>query len=387
MPTVLMALPFAFQDGRDCYTGILQYLSERKYAWNTILVRESMTRPLLGRFLKCGIDGIISNAHQIENRLFRIIPRDMPCVIIDAPNPQLLSKHSKIAFVDIDSEAIGRIGAEYLAANANYGSFGIVGYESSVRWSECRIESFSGTLRSMGFKTSVLRVPRTNLYDDSVYAAIRRWATKLRRPTAIMAVCDELARQVINAFAAGGILIPQDVSVIGVDNESILCTHMKPTLSSIHPDFVKSGYTAAECMARILQSEASCNLYMKCPVKCIVSRESTAPTSAAGQLIIKAKEFIRDHAEGNVHVADVADHLGISRRLLDLRFREITGRTVLETICKEQLNRVQHLLTTTNLSITEISRQLGFRSENHLKRIFKSTYGMSMRDFRYARLT
>ena len=95
-------------------------------------------------------------------------------------------------------------------------------------------------------------------------------------------------------------------------------------------------------------------------------------------MVLKAEEFIRGHAGENIQVDDVARHLGVSRRLLDLRFREVTGRTVLDAIHAEQLENVRHLLRTTSLSITEISRLYSFRSENHLKRLFKQTFGLTM---------
>ena len=101
-------------------------------------------------------------------------------------------------------------------------------------------------------------------------------------------------------------------------------------------------------------------------------------------MVLKAEEFIRRHAGENIHVDDVARHLGVSRRLLDLRFREVTGRTVLDAIHAEQLESVRHLLRTTSLSITEISRICNFRSENHLKRMFKQTFGQTMSDYRNA---
>ena len=99
-------------------------------------------------------------------------------------------------------------------------------------------------------------------------------------------------------------------------------------------------------------------------------------------MVLRAEEFIRDHSDGGIRVDDVAKHLNISRRLLDLRFRAITGKTVLEAIQNEQLSRVRDLLRTTALSITEISYRYNFRSENHLKRLFKKSFGMTMRDYR-----
>ena len=130
------------------------------------------------------------------------------------------------------------------------------------------------------------------------------------------------------------------------------------------------------------KSQGAVRLHMTSPVKSVVERESTAPSNTAGLMVLRAEEFIRDHSDGGIRVDDVARHLNISRRLLDLRFRAITGKTVLKAIQSEQLSRVRDLLRTTALSITEISYRCNFRAENHLKRLFKKSFGMTMRDYR-----
>ena len=385
-PTILMVIPLAYQDGRDCYTGILEYLAAQKIRWNVILIRERMTSPILKRFLLRGIDGIIFSADMLSDTLVRLVPPQIPCVVTDAVHPETFGARANLAFVDIDSAAIGRIGADHLFTQGNYASFGIIGYTADCNWSESRIQSFCQTMIQRNRPCEVLRVRRTDLYDDSVHAVLQRWVARLHRPAAVMTVCDELGRQFIECLSAARIPVPQDIAVLGVDNESILCTHMTPTLSSIQPDFERSGYLAAECMEKFLRSRGAgraanvsgAPLRQVSPVKDIVERESTAPASPAGLMVRKAETFIRDHADGKLRVADVARHLGISRRLLDLRFREITGRTVLAAIQAVQLERVRHLLRTTQLSIAEIGRLVNFRSENHLKRLFRATYGMTM---------
>ena len=100
-------------------------------------------------------------------------------------------------------------------------------------------------------------------------------------------------------------------------------------------------------------------------------------------MVARAEEFIRDHADENLHVEDIVRHLKVSRRLLFLRFRQITGHTVLDAIRTAQLERVRTLLRTTTLSITEICRLCRFRSENHLKRLFKQAFGQTMSDYRH----
>ena len=379
-PAILAILPLAYQDGRDCYAGILQYLATRGLRWEIHLVRETISRTVFTHELARGVDGILFSGYQLDARLAHLMPPHVPCVGLDAPHPEAFAGRAKVAFVDIDSDAIGRRGAEYLAAQGNYAAFGIVGYESYA-WSESRMASFGSALSGLGHACDALRVKRANLHDGSVHEKMREWATRLHRPAAVMAVSDELGRTFIDALAAGGVRVPQDVAVLGVDNEWILCTHLSPTLSSIQPDFVRSGFLAAACMDRFLRRGAGV-LRRISPVKGIIGRESTAPSSATGRLVIKAEEFVRSHAGEIIHVDDVARHLGVSRRLLDLRFREVTGRTVLDAIHAEQLENVRHLLRTTSLSITEISRLYNFRSENHLKRLFKQTFGQTMSDYR-----
>ena len=382
-PTILMVIPLAYQDGRDCYTGILEYLAAQKIRWNVILIRERMTSPILKRFLLRGIDGIIFSADMLSDTLVRLVPPHIPCVVMDAVHPEAFSVRAKLAFVDIDSAAIGRLGADHLFTQGNYAVFGIIGYTADCNWSESRVQSFCQTMKQRNQPCEILRVRRTDLYDDSAHTVMQKWANRLHRPAAVMAVSDELARQFIECLSSARIPVPQDIAVLGVDNESILCTHMTPTLSSIQPDFERSGFLAADCMEIFLRSRGAGRaanasglpLRQVSPVKGIVERESTAPASPAGLMVRKAETFIHDHADGNLRVANVARHLGISRRLLDLRFREITGLAAIQSV---QLERVRHLLRTTQLSIAEIGRLVNFRSENHLKRLFKATYGMTM---------
>ena len=381
-PTVLVALDLAYQNGRDYYTGILQHLDDAHRGWDIHLARHGLDRSTLERELAFGIDGLIFDYMADDRIISRVAAQTLPCVALDCARPDLFAARKRnLAFVDVDSYDIGRHAAEYLSRIGRYATFGTIGYETTCNWSERRIKSFTEQIAADSGKVSVLRIHRANMESPASREAIRRWIARMQRPFAVMAVCDELARLLVGVLGEMGIRIPHEVAVLGVDNEWILCTHMRPTLSSIKPDFENSGRAAAEYMERMLRRPTPV-MRKIVRVREIVERESTAPSSPAGKMVAKAEEFIRDHGDENLHVGDIVRHLKISRRLLNLRFRQITGRTVIGAIRAKQLERVCALLTATTHSIGEISRLYGFRSENHLKRIFKQTFGMSMREYR-----
>ena len=383
-PTVLVAIDLAYQNGRDYYAGILRHLDTARRRWNIHLVRHGLTCDVLTRERMAGIDGVMFDYTASDDVIPLLADQTLPCVALDCARPDLFGERKRnLAFVDIDSDAIGRRAAEFLSAQGRYATFGAIGYEAACNWSERRIRSFEGKIAAGAGETRTLRIRRADIGNPTTREAVRDWIANLPRPTAVMAVCDELARLLTDIVTAAGVRVPQEIAVLGVDNEWILCTHMRPTLSSIHPDFERSGVLAAHCMERMLRRTAPI-LHEIAPVKDIVERESTAPSSPAGQMVARAEEFIRDHADENLHVEDIVRHLKVSRRLLFLRFRQITGHTVLDAIRTAQLERVRTLLRTTTLSITEICRLCRFRSENHLKRLFKQAFGQTMSDYRNA---
>ena len=178
-------------------------------------------------------------------------------------------------------------------------------------------------------------------------------------------------------------LIPGKIALLGVDNDELLCNSTHPRLSSIRPDHYAEGAVAQrelEALMRARKPRPAKSLL--CGRMEIVVRESTAPITPAARLMTHALEFIKRQAIHGIGPDDVADHLGISRRLLDLRFHELHSMSVARSILDVKLDAVKRLLAETDEYIVVISRKCGFPNPNHLKNVFAAKFGISMRDWR-----
>jgi LacI family transcriptional regulator len=193
-----------------------------------------------------------------------------------------------------------------------------------------------------------------------------------------------MAQEVLQACASARLSAPADVAVLGIDDEELVCENATPTLSSIRPDFVRAGKTAAAALEKLMRSRCSR------PTATVVihggneimRRASTPAETMSGPLVQKALAFIERHARRGIGVRDVQEHLKVSRSLMDLRFREVRGESVLSVILSARLAELKRLLRETNDSIESITRRLGWNSPNYPKNLFKRKYGMSMREWR-----
>ena len=182
--------------------------------------------------------------------------------------------------------------------------------------------------------------------------------------------------------------VPEQVSVLGVDDDVLLCDFTNPPLSSVKPDHEQVGYRAAAELDVLMNARTKTTRkkarVVLCQIKGVTERATTKPLAPSSALIKKALDYIDKHACEGATVKDVVAHLGISRSLADLRFRETLGVSILDTLTKRRLNEVVRLLFTTDYSIKRISLTCGFNNIKHLKWLFKKHFHMSMRDYRKA---
>lgn len=248
-------------------------------------------------------------------------------------------------------------------------------------WSQERGERFAARLRQQGFdcafyhpkNTKDWGIEQKNLLD---------WLSTLPKPCGLFAAFDPLAKQVLDTCLAARIHVPEEVAVIGVDDDETICENTAPTLSSVQSDFEGGAYLAAELLDQLMRRKSRRAITLSYGFKKIVLRQSSQFVPKLSRHVAGALEFIRLNACEGIAVADVARNLKVSRSHIEKQFKKAMGRSVLDEIQSRRLDRLCALLRETALPIGEIGERCGYTTETYLKRLFKRTFGMTMRDYR-----
>ena len=375
---VLVALSLASAAGRKKLNGIHRFLSEG-YDWDMELLRNAgdFTADALSSTSSSQFDGmLIGFAGKCDLRVLHA-DKELPTAFIDYPNAKTIEQLPFCLFVNDDAKDIAQSAAKHLMSCPGVRSFGFVPSRAPSRWSRDRESAFAAALHQKKNSLSVYDGP-----GDSREALVA-WLKGLEKPSAILAAFDDRARDVLEACRANAIDVPGQLSVLGVGNDEPICEMSVPALSSVAVDFEREGYVAArELQAMMLRRHVPAKTEILCGVKEIVFRASTSALKTPAALVQRAKEFIDRHALDGITTADVVARLHVSRSLADLRFREVTGTSILEAILARRLGEVTRLLRETDLRISEIAERCGYSDANYLKNLFKKRFNMSMRDWR-----
>lgn len=209
-----------------------------------------------------------------------------------------------------------------------------------------------------------------------------RWIKRLPKPVGVMACNDMRGQQVLNTCRALGVAVPDEVAVIGVDNDEVLCTLSDPPLSSVVPDTERIGYETATLLDRMMRGGRGPDGQIFIKPKAIITRRSTEVLAVEDRQIAAATRFIREHACEGIDVSDVLRVVPMSRSTLDRRFFALMNCSPKDEILRVRLNRAKQLLAETNLSLPLIAEKLGLEHAEYLSRIFKKRVGLTPSEFR-----
>jgi LacI family transcriptional regulator len=283
-----------------------------------------------------------------------------------------------------DNDAIGRMGAEHFIERGHH-SFAFSGYRADG-WACERREGFVQALKHAGLKCDVFDVDYpgdlTPSWDAKQSTAISAWLRRLPKPTAVMACNDMRAHQILTAAHAVGLRIPEEIAVLGVNNDTTRCELSHPPLSSVAPDAFRSGYLAAELLDRLMQGGQPPTLDQRVAPRGVVVRPSTDMLAIADRTVVAALGCIREHACAGLTVNELLPQVAASRSQLERKFRRLLGRTPQAEIRRVQLAKIRQLLLETDFPLKRIAQLTGFTHVEYMCVLYKRLTGEAPGGFR-----
>jgi LacI family transcriptional regulator len=321
-------------------------------------------------------DGII--ARIATPRFARQIAR------LRVPTVDLLGLHhiKNVSVIITDHRAVARLAADHLL-DRGLVHFAFCGFRG-IHFSERRAEYFVEYLTQHGHCVSVYADPAAAQRGDAAtieveslpsVARMAAWLKSLPKPVGLMAATDDRAHHVLNVCGEYGIAVPDEVAIIGVDNDEMLCDLCVPRLSSVALNPLKVGYQAAALLGRMMRGTPPPKHTTLIPPLGVVTRQSTDVLAISDPDLLAAVRYIRENACNGIAVDDVVRQVGLSRSTLKRRFAAILRRSPKDEIDRVRIDRVMQLLSTTELSLAKIADLAGFRHVESLCKLFRRKTG------------
>jgi len=299
------------------------------------------------------------------------------------PTVDLLGLHEVegIASFDNDAEAIARLGADHLLERGftQFAYCGLPGVHYSDRTGQC----FADCLAGAGYEVHVYEGPRRRVVSAAVAeeegllgeSALADWIAGLPKPIGLLACNDLRAQQVLNACGRREVAVPDEVAVLGADNDEVLCGLSNPPLSSIDPNARRMGFAGAEMLERMIRGYKPPKGKILIPPAGVVVRRSTDVLAIPDRTVAAAVQFIREHAASGIGVDDVLAAVRLSRSTLERRFAQYVGRSPKAEILRVRLQHVRQFLAETDYPLAKVARLAGFAHVENMCHFFKAKTG------------
>jgi len=371
----------------------MRYVTERSLPWDIRFFAkwEVQDRQAWDRLiLKWNPDGIYLNSpHDAYQSRLKRIPN---VIAFESPDMRINMRFPRqTVFVGIDNRQIAaeaflllaRRGIEHFAYVHPYAM------SEDVSHSLVRAETFRRMAGDAGFDCAECQREKHKTADWAAsMVALAAELSALPRPCGVMAYNDRVAREVIDACNYAKLRIPEQIQIVGVDNQEDICENVRPRLTSIEPDFFGVGRLAAQRMEELFAKGQTKN-HMTCGVRRIAERDTTSDLSGAARLVTSAEKIIHSHAcqglppsSKGLTVQSLASALHVSRSLLEMRFSTVRSEGVATAIRRRKLEEVCRMLKETDLPIGEIAARCGFPVPTHLNALFRRTFGTTLRAYR-----
>ena len=410
-PKVALLIETSNRYGRDLLYGVRDWLHRSGESWAIRFTEQARRAPLPSWLRDWHGHGIIArvDSPQSAKALARL---GLP--IVDVSAERFASPFPRVS---IDNRAVARLAAEHLTQKG-FVQFGFCG-DARFLWSRQRGEEFARAVGSAGHRCAEFD-GHARPGSDAESRALAKWLRQLPKPVGVFACYDARAQQVLEACQLARLQVPDEVAVLGVDNDEVLCELCSPPLSSVLPNARRIGFEAAELLARMMRSVArasrpwkggrtasmgetplrrhgqdaratvkprqngktcaSATHYVE-PVR-VVERQSTDIVSVTDPRLAAALRFIRQHACEGIRVSDVLKAVPMSRTLFERKFKATLGHSPHRQIVHQKIERAKQLLVESEVSIAVVAELAGFDNASYLSVAFRRETGESPYAFR-----
>ena len=371
MKNVLMCTEANNYASRCIFTGVQKFVAS-KGDWNTYMVSfpDVLTAEMVERAAAEGFDGILFPFITEPGVVEALAKTPLPVSTLGhRPIPR---RKKAIAVVDICDRDVGAMGARHFLGLGKFNSYAFAPHADSPYWSEKRARGFVEELKRHGIRATVLA-------DGGSPQEI----AALPKPAAIMAAWDYKAIEIMGYARKAGFAIPEQIAVIGVDADPIVCSFTNPPLTSVEPGFERMGYAGAAALdAMMCGRKLNSAIRIPCLPKGVIERASTSFLPTGRALVDRATTIIAQDAANGLSVGALSARLKVSPQLLALRFRQFKQTAPRELILRTRLEKAKKLLKDPAMKTESVASQCGFSSKNRLFHVFRERFGMTVGEFR-----
>lgn len=361
---------------RNLLSGVVSYLRTNA-SWSVSLPEQHRGADPPAWLRSWKGDGLIA---RIETEAIARVVRKLNVPIVDVS----AARHvPSLPWVETDDAAMAETAFNHFRERG-FQHFAFCG-EPEFHWSNLREAGFRDAVEEAGFECHVFhsRSPDVRGYSwAKERQRLDRWLQSLPRPVGVFACYDIKGQQVLDQCREQAISVPEEVAVLGVDNDELLCNLCSPPLSSIMPAAQQAGREAARMLDQMMNGRHVPPLPHLIKPLGIATRQSSDVIAIDDPDVAQAMKFIRDHACDGINVNSVLKQVPLSRRVLEKRFQQSIGRTPHQEITRRRFDQVRSLLIQTDLTLNQIASKTGFRNEEYLSVAFRKAAGMSPGQYR-----
>ncbi len=376
MRKVALLIETSNRYGRDLLYGVRDWL-ETGERWAIRFTEQVRLAPLPSWLGGWQGDGIIA---RVDSPAIAAALRRTGRPVVDVSAERSVSEFPRVS---VDNAAVARLAAEHLLAKG-FRHFAYCG-EAQFLWAQQRGREFRRLLAAAGRGCAVFE-PAPGAArrpgSDAEIRAMVAWLARQPRPLGVLACYDGRAQQVLEACQLGGWAVPDEIAVVGVDNDEVRCELCQPPLSSVQPNARRTGYEAAAMLARMMRGERLASQTQEVEPVRVVERQSTDVVAVADVRVAAALRFIREHVGEGIDVGDVLRAVPMSRTLLERKFKAVLGHSPHRQIVRQRIERARHLLAESEASIAVVAELAGFNDASYLSVAFRRETGESPRSFR-----